>query len=124
MRAMSSSRLGLPLSIVIAVTLSLRFSSTHAADSESRFDLPAESLDKALRDFALQKHCQISYEPALVAGLNAPEVRGEYTPSTVLKILLKGTKLRAVNVNEDMIQVVAASATTTSRVVSPEQERE
>ena len=61
-------------------------------------------------------HCQISYEPALVAGLQAPEIRGEYTPSAVLSLLLKGTKLRAVNVTEDMIQVVESPATTTQEV--------
>jgi hypothetical protein len=41
----------------------------HAAEDKSRFDLPAEPLGKALRDFAVQANCNISYEPALVLGL-------------------------------------------------------
>lgn len=125
MSDMSSSRPGFALAIAVtaAAALALSASTSFAADSASRFDLPAESLDKALRDFAIQIHCQISYEPALVAGLQAPEIRGEYTPSAVLSILLKGTKLRAVNVTEDMIQVVETSATTT-RVMTPDSESE
>lgn len=122
MSDMSSSRLGFALAIA-AAALALGASTSFAADSASRFDLPAESLDKALRDFAIQMHCQISYEPALVAGLQAPEIRGEYTPSVVLSLLLKGTNLRAVNVTEDMIQVVETLSKTT-RDVAPASEGE
>jgi len=39
-----------------------------STDIKSRFDLPAEPLDKSLRDFAIQANCNISYEPSLVAG--------------------------------------------------------
>jgi outer membrane receptor protein involved in Fe transport len=73
---------------------------------KARFDLPAESLDKALRDFALQAKCNISYEPSLVAGLRAPAINGEFTVDRVLSILLKSTRLRAVNINEDTIQIL------------------
>jgi len=121
MNAMSSSRSGFAASIAIVATLVLNNSHCFAADSAARFDLPAESLDKALRDFALQTHCQISYEPALVAGINAPAIRGDYTPSVVLAMLLKNTKLRAVNVNDDMIQVVAVSAATTRALPADEE---
>lgn len=116
MSNMSLKRPGFVLPIVIAL---IQLSATYAvaADSAARFDLPAESLDKALRDFAIQTHCQISYEPESVAGLNAPEIRGEFTPSAVLKLLLKGTKLRAVNVDGDMIQVVSKAEAT--RVILP-----
>ncbi len=55
-----------------------------AADIKSRFDLPEEPLDKALRDFAVQANCNISYEPSIVAGLEAPAIKGEYTPANVL----------------------------------------
>jgi outer membrane receptor protein involved in Fe transport len=73
---------------------------------KSRFDLPAESLDKALRDLAVQANCNISYEPSIVAGLQAPPISGEFTVGRVLSLLLKGTKLRAVSVNENTIQVL------------------
>ena len=91
------------------VMLSLTFGASFClarADNISRFDLPAEPLGKALRDFAIQAKCNISYEPGLVAGLQAPAVKGEFTPTDALGLLLKGTRLRIVNVNEDTLQVL------------------
>jgi iron complex outermembrane receptor protein len=75
---------------------------------KSHFDVPAEPLDKALRDLAVQANCNISYEPSIVAGLSAPAVKGEFTVDGALLLLLKGTTLRAVNVNADTIQILAA----------------
>src|SRR5260221_1555094 len=106
-------RAGILLLAIFAAIFSLSASrSTAGATSPTRseikshFDLPAESLDKALRDLAVQANCNISYEPSTVAGLQAPPINGEFTVSRVLLLLLKGTKLRAVNVNENTIQIL------------------
>src|SRR5579863_7387255 len=106
-------RAGIIVLAILAGALSLSSStslaeSTSAARAEikSRFDLPAEPMDKALRDFALQANCNISYEPSLVAGLKAPAIKGEFTVDGALALILTGTKLRAVNVNEDTIQIL------------------
>ncbi|HEV7610803.1 MAG TPA: TonB-dependent receptor [Steroidobacteraceae bacterium] len=72
---------------------------------KARFDLPAEPLDKALRDLALQANRNISYEPAIVAGLQAPAIKGEFTVGAALAAMLTGTKLR-VYINEDTIQIL------------------
>jgi iron complex outermembrane receptor protein len=74
-------------------------------DIKSHFDLRAEPLDKALRDLAVQAKCNISYDPSIVAGLQAPAISGEFTVGRALSLLLKGTKLRAVNINENTIQI-------------------
>jgi iron complex outermembrane recepter protein len=110
-------RAGIILSAIFAGVISLYVStslaaptSTVSSEIRSRFDLPAESLDKALRDFAIQANCNISYEPALVAGLQAPAIKGDFTPMGVLSIMLKGTRLVPVNVNENTIQVVEKPA--------------
>jgi iron complex outermembrane recepter protein len=89
--------------------------STSMASSEtrSRFDLPAEPLDKSLRDFAVQANCNISYEPSLVAGQQAPAIKGEFTPADALSMILAGTRLVAVNIDEDTIEVVERTASTT-----------
>src|ERR1700733_2756675 len=84
-----------------------------ATDIKLHFDLPAGPMDKALRDFAVQANCNISYEPSIVAGLQAPAIKGEFTVDGVLSIMLTGTRLRAVNVNEDTIQILAKPAATT-----------
>lgn len=98
------------MAITVAL-LSLRIATCMAdPDITMRFDLPAESLDKALRDFAVQANCNISYEPASVAGLQAPAIKGEFTAAGVLTIMLTGTRLMAVNVNEDTIQVLEKSS--------------
>jgi iron complex outermembrane receptor protein len=87
---------------VLSVAVSISRAST---DLKSSFDLPAEALDKALRDFAIQAHCNISYEPSAVAGLQAPAIKGEFTPASALSMMLAGTRLQAVSVNEDTIRV-------------------
>jgi outer membrane receptor protein involved in Fe transport len=112
-------RAGIILLAIFGAILSLGPSPALASETppaspeiKSHFDLPAESLDKALRDFAAQANCNISYEPAIVAGLQAPIVKGEFTVGSALKLLLKGTRLRAVNVNEHTIQILEKSQST------------
>jgi iron complex outermembrane recepter protein len=118
-------RAGIILLAILATISSLGASTSVAgaaspvcSESKSRFDLPAESLDKALRDFAVQAKCNISYEPSIVAGLEAPAISGELTARHVLAFLLKGTRLRAVNVNEDTIQILEKPRST-SRDATP-----
>ncbi len=77
------------------------------ADVKAHFDLPSEPMDRALRDFAVQANCNISFEPSLVARLQAPAVKGEYPRDAALSLLLAGTPLRAVTVNDSTMQVVA-----------------
>jgi iron complex outermembrane recepter protein len=76
--------------------------------SKSRFDIPAEDLGKALRDFAIQASCNISYDPASVEHLRAPAIKGEFTLSDALSRILSGTHLRGVNIDQNTIQVRAA----------------
>jgi iron complex outermembrane receptor protein len=83
-----------------------------AADSKSRFDIPAEDLGKALRDFAIQANRNLSYDPASVKHLQAPAIKGDFTVPDALSIILRGTHLRAVNINENTIQVLDISAIT------------
>jgi iron complex outermembrane recepter protein len=84
-----------------------------AAEVKSRFDLPAESMAQALRDFAIQANCNISYEPSAVADLQAPAIKGEFTPADALSRILMGTRLAVVNVNADTLRVVEKPAPTT-----------
>jgi iron complex outermembrane receptor protein len=82
------------------------FTSRADADARVRFDLPAETLDKALRDLALQAHCNIGYEPSVVAGLQAPAINGDFTAAEALTRLLVGTRLVTIRVDENTIRVV------------------
>jgi iron complex outermembrane receptor protein len=82
----------------------------NARTEKSRFDIPAEDLGKALRDFAIQAKCNLSYDPASVAHLKAPAVKGDFTEPDALSLILRGTHLRAVNINENTIQVLDRAA--------------
>ena len=73
---------------------------------KARFDLPAEPLGSALRDFAIQAHCNISFEPSVVAGLQAPAIKGDFIAADALAMILAGTRLTIVNINENTIRVV------------------
>jgi outer membrane receptor protein involved in Fe transport len=41
-----------------------------------------------------------------VSGFSAPAIKGDYIASDVLSLLLKGTRLRAVHINDDTFQVL------------------
>jgi iron complex outermembrane receptor protein len=97
-------------------------SSTSALTSEIKlhFDLPAGPMDKALRDFAVQANRNISYEPSIVSGLQAAAIKGEFTVGDALTLLLKGTKLRAVDINTKTIRILEKTSPGTSLQTVPE----
>src|SRR5882724_2549996 len=105
-----SSRGGAAFAFAIALLLSMPAAAT---ESKSRFDIPAEDLAKALRDFAIQANCNLSYDPASVKHLQAPAIKGDYTVPDALSMILRGTHLRAVNINENTIQVLDSASSTT-----------
>jgi iron complex outermembrane recepter protein len=92
-----------------------------ASDIKLRFDLPAGPMDKALRDFAVQADRNISYEPSIVSGLQAPAIKGEFTIGDALTLLLKGTKLHAVDINTKTIRILEKVSTGTSMQTVPEE---
>src|SRR5258708_11652361 len=99
-------RAGILLLAIFAAIFSLSASRSTAgptsptgSEIKSHFDLPAESLDKALRDLAVQANCNISYEPPTRAGLQAPPISGEFTGDRVLSLLLQGTTAPARHIN-------------------------
>jgi len=98
----------LPLAASAAAT-----GTTARADTKSRFDIPAEDLGKALRDFAIQANYNLSYDPTSVKHLKAPAIKGEFTVPDALSLILRGTHLRAVNINENTIQVLDSTLSTT-----------
>jgi iron complex outermembrane receptor protein len=77
-------------------------------------------MDKALRDFAVQANRNISYEPSIVADLQAPALKGEFTIGDALTLLLKGTKLRAVDINTRTIRILEKTSPGTSLQTVPE----
>ncbi|MGB6308791.1 MAG: TonB-dependent receptor [Steroidobacteraceae bacterium] len=77
-----------------------------ASNVKLHFDIAAAPLDKALREFAVQANRNVSYEPSIVAGLQGPAIKGEFTVADALSLLLKGTRLRAVDVDAHTIRIL------------------
>jgi len=57
------------------------------------FNIPQESLSKALRDFGEATHQQIVFTEDLTSGKAAPAVKGAYSASGALERILKGSGL-------------------------------
>ncbi|MEI9988971.1 MAG: TonB-dependent receptor [Rhizomicrobium sp.] len=60
-----------------------------------QFDIPAEKLGQALKDFSAASSQQIVFSDDVVGERSAPALRGSYTRDQALALLLQGTDLRA-----------------------------
>ncbi len=79
----------------IAVLLACGAGAAHAqATAPVAIDMPAQSLDQALKRLAETHGLQIFYAPQTVAGMQAPALSGAMTPQQALAALLQGKPLR------------------------------
>ena len=79
--------------LIGAVALSL---AAAGAQAQSRtYDIPAEPLSKALRDFGRASGRQIIFTEDLVRGRTSPALHGAYSPEEALARLLDGAGLTA-----------------------------
>lgn len=67
--------------------------SSQARAQEVEFNLPAQPLESALREFAKQSGLQIAVAPDIVQGKQAPTVTGRLQPDQALQRLLAGSGL-------------------------------
>lgn len=58
------------------------------------FEIPAQSLDRALLAYGSETGIQILYDAGLVAGKRSNSVSGHFAPQQGLELLLRGTGLR------------------------------
>lgn len=63
------------------------------------FDIPAQPLAKALKQFAAHSNQPTLFRGEMVVGRTSSTVRGRYSPEAALRLLLEGTGLVAENVN-------------------------
>jgi iron complex outermembrane recepter protein len=78
------------------------------AQALSRFDLPAQSLAESLRAVATQTDTNMLFDPPLVAGRQAPAIKGSLTLDQALTRLLAGTDIRHEFLNEKTVVLSAA----------------
>ena len=77
----------------------------HAAPAspETAFDLPEQDLAAAIRDISLQSGANILAPAELLAGRRAPKLHGSYSAIEALQVLLAGTGLEVVEVDNALI---------------------
>src|SRR5260221_6683578 len=82
------------------------FASVAAAQTQAAvdFDLPAQPLESSLRQIADSQKLQMIYVPSDLNGVQAPAVKGRYTPAQALAKVTEGTGLVAsFNQNDTVV---------------------
>jgi len=79
------------------------------ADS-ARFDIAAQPLAAALKEFAAQAHMELLYQFNTVSALNGNRIAGELDKHAALEQLLKNTGLQVMFTSSDAAIIVAAPA--------------
>ena len=93
----------------LAVPASAQQASEQNQRGEVEFDIPAQDLDRALKDFASQSQVDLVYSPDLVSGLVSQPVTGRHTVPAALKLVLRGTGLKYREVSANVFALQAAS---------------
>src|ERR1700692_1433005 len=81
-----------------------------ASADPARFDIAAQPLPNALKNFAAQAKMQLLYRYDIVSHATASPVAGQLEKHAALEQLLRGTGLEAVYSNENTATIRAISA--------------
>ncbi|MBL8270610.1 TonB-dependent siderophore receptor [Steroidobacter sp.] len=91
---------------------------TAYAQDAFRFDIPSQSLSQALRAVGRQTNTNIIFEPALVDGMKAAELKAEVTAEAAVRMLLDGTQLVFQRASPDTIVIRRESDVSKGEVTS------
>lgn len=118
----------LRLSVASCVAFALAQTQAHAADERShlsatpiaaqqlvRYDIPAQSLESALTEFAVQSKRQVIFDPHAVPAVSTPGLKGEFAPEVALERLLKHSGLQFRIAQGDTIVVTHENTSTVWR---------
>ena len=98
---------------VCALAITTGFVTTvHAQSPEEtvKFDLPAQSLEQALKSFSVSANKQLMFATELAEGKMVVALSGEMEPMQALDVLLDGTGLVYDTTSSDVILVKVADA--------------
>jgi outer membrane receptor protein involved in Fe transport len=73
------------------------------ADNAREFDIPSQDLGAALRAIVQQSGTQVIAPTKLVAGHQAPALKGKFRPEDAVSLLLRGSRLRVVFVGNTLV---------------------
>ena len=87
--------------IALGTLLALLATAAQAQATVYPFDLPAQPLAESLREVGHLTSTNVMFEPRLVEHLHAPALRAQATTADVIRKLLQGTQLNAVQTAPD-----------------------
>jgi iron complex outermembrane receptor protein len=100
--ARAATRYGL-VPLLVATTMAVPVQAQQAPAQEAlaqklettrHFDMPTQSMASALNTFSVMTDRQLVFAPELVAELQSPAIKGDYTPEQAIGLILQGTGLR------------------------------
>jgi iron complex outermembrane recepter protein len=100
--------------VASALALAVPAASVHAQTRTFSFDIPAETLSEALRDYGRATAQQIIFTEDLVAGRRSPALRGTFEADEALQRLLAGSGLRMERTPAGAIMIVRSNPATQS----------
>lgn len=78
-----------------------------AAEATKRFDIPAGTAEKTLRQFAAQSGVEVLFSTAAATGVRTNAVKGDLAVEKAAQQMLSGTPLRVVADNKnDVLRIV------------------
>ena len=109
-RVLLCAGLGAGGSMASAVALAQSAETNASASALVAFEIPAGSLDSALRRVGRQANVMIAVDASLTAGKRAPALNASLPIDLALKVLLSGSGLEAVRSADDGYAVRASEA--------------
>ena len=89
--------------VIIALCLCLLSFVNVAFAAPLSFDLPAQPLSQSLKDYGRAIGTSIAVDSQLVAGKNAPAVKGKFEADQALNQLLEGSGLRGIKQGDNIV---------------------
>jgi outer membrane receptor for ferric coprogen and ferric-rhodotorulic acid len=83
------------------------------------FQIDSQPLAAALQEFAKQSGVQIIFFSAVTEGLQAPALKGQYTATAALEVLLAGSRLTFQVINPKTIAIRLSAANDRPPIVAP-----
>ncbi|MEM6354209.1 MAG: TonB-dependent receptor [Pseudomonadota bacterium] len=106
--AVSRRSLAATTALVVATTLAAVMAVAPARAQESiTFDIPAQSLDSALRTFSDSTGISVVFSPDTVAGLRSQAVAGDLAPREALGRLTQGAAVQTRFLSDATVQIEA-----------------
>lgn len=106
------------LALASAAAVAAYAAPTGAQAAQTRFDIPAQDLGPALRQFAVQSGREVIFDPAVVTGKRAAALKGQFEVSSALDALLRGSGLRVQTAGQALV-IAAPGPTRVSTVPQP-----